>query len=84
MPTYGRCDVCSRVYRVKLLEKCANCPCIFCESCCEIPMEFEIIVKVDGKDTVEKGYYCTEACMRQHNPGLTLVNPEDAVYFKKE
>ena len=75
-----KCELCfrnfgdKRVTRSAKLQpellKCVNCGCVFCESCCEIPMDFSVPVTVKGKTHFETGNYCTIQCMRTHHPGF--------------
>ena len=64
------CEMCYGVFPENKMLKCANCAIVFCETCREIPMNFEVPVLVRGRPGFEKGYYCTDKCMRTHHPGF--------------
>ena len=72
VPETHLCEMCYRVFRENKMLKCANCAIEFCESCCEIPMDFKVPVTVRGRTRFETGHYCTEKCMRIHHPGFVI------------
>ena len=80
VPDTDLCELCLRVYQEKKILKCANCAAVFCEQCCEIPMNFRVPVTIKGRTKFEIGHYCTEKCMRQHHPGFIICKGPTCEY----
>ena len=88
VPDKHLCEICFRVFRQlrrkQILLKCANCARVFCDSCCEIQMDFTVPIKVNGRTKYETGNYCTFKCMRIHHPGFFICCESDCEVCHKE